>query len=110
MLDFAKLTFVAYHFLMQIYDTNRIYNLMTDLYLSLSQYVLAFMARHVTDQMRTHDSEMFHDEHAREQRKMMRLEIEIRNALHKLSAHVITMPKEFGLLPVCTFRTLARLS
>ncbi|GJE97050.1 Fusaric acid resistance protein-like [Phanerochaete sordida] len=64
-------------------DTSRTLGLLTDLYLSLS-----------------HD--MFHDKHVftrDERRKTLKLELEIRNALHRLAAHITTMHNELDLLP-----------
>lgn len=64
-------------------DTSRTIGLLTDLYLSLS-----------------HD--MFHERHVftrDERRKTLKLELEIRNALHRLAAHISTMHNELDLLP-----------
>jgi hypothetical protein len=46
---------------------------------------------------------MFHDKHVftrDERRKILKLEIQIRNTLYRLSAHIATMHDEFELLPV----------
>lgn len=50
-----------------------------------------------------HGSDMFQDKHVftRDQRrKTLKLELEIRNALHRLATHIQTMHNELSLLPV----------
>lgn len=49
---------------------------------------------------------MFHSKHAfarDERRKMLKLELEIRNALYRLSALIVIMKNELGLIPVRLF-------
>lgn len=54
-------------------------------------------------------SEMFSDRAALSRdcrRKALKLELEVRNALHRLSALITTMHSEFSLLPVCVLLLL----
>ncbi|KAK7689181.1 hypothetical protein QCA50_007872 [Cerrena zonata] len=64
-------------------DTSRALSLLSNLYLTLSH-------------------EMFHSKHAyprEERRKTPKLELEIRNALYRLSALIVIMKNELGLIP-----------
>lgn len=48
---------------------------------------------------------MFHTKHGyaqEERQKMLRLELDIRNSLYRLSALIVVMKNELGLIPVST--------
>ncbi|KAI0340717.1 hypothetical protein BDW22DRAFT_1333959 [Trametopsis cervina] len=64
-------------------DASRTLGLLTDLYLSLSHEIFQDRATFSRDG----------------RRKALKLELQVRNALHRLSALIITMQSEFSLLP-----------
>ncbi|KAI0688742.1 hypothetical protein BC835DRAFT_1407984 [Cytidiella melzeri] len=66
-----------------LFDTSRTLGLLTDLYLSLSHEIFNDKATLSRD----------------ERRKALKLELEVRNALHRLTALIATMHSEFSLLP-----------
>ncbi|KAI0085393.1 hypothetical protein BDY19DRAFT_896736 [Irpex rosettiformis] len=66
-----------------LFDTSRTLGLLTDLYLSLSHEIFTDKATLSRDS----------------RRKALKLELEVRNSLHRLSAFITTMHSEFSLLP-----------
>ena len=83
-------------------DTSRALGLLSELYMTLSQYALHTRACHPQPwQILT--SKMFQSNiktSQNDKRRLIKLELETRNALFRLQALIITMKNELGLLPV----------